>query len=279
MRSSDLSHDRISGTGPGCFFGGEYLDTGRYTSFLFDFDGTLGDDGRLYDGVPELLRALLDRRRRVVVVSNNSQRSGSQISAVIRRESAIDVPAITVCDIAHEQILRDLGPSAVVAVSGATQLRAIIEESSLNAVGLDALRADAVLLGCSPDFCYNDMARVSALACGGARLYCTNRDASRPVGTTVVPETGALVAAIEALCDSPWTVLGKPQPALFLRALELLDAQPAETVMIGDGYTTDIEGATRLGIDCIWANPSGEASHLDTTLVGRVSRGNWGALL
>lgn len=255
------------------------MDTGRYASFLFDFDGTLGDDGCLYDGVPELLRGLLDRRRRVVVVSNNSQRSGSQISAVIRQAIEVDIPAVTVCDIAHERILQDLGPSAVVAVSGSAQLRATIEASSLAAVGLDASGADAVLLGCSPEFCYGAMTRISALARGGAKLYCTNRDASRPVSQTVVPETGALVAAIEAMCDSPWTVLGKPEPALFLRALELLQARPAEAVMIGDGYTTDIEGATRLGIDCIWANPSEQAPHMDSALVGTISGGDWGTLL
>jgi HAD superfamily hydrolase (TIGR01458 family) len=43
-------------------------------------------------------------------------------------------------------------------------------------------------------------------------------------------------------------VTGKPDPAFFQAALSMLDAKPAETVMIGDDIRGDIEGAQSAGL-------------------------------
>ena len=45
----------------------------------------------------------------------------------------------------------------------------------------------------------------------------------------------------------------KPLPAPFRRALELLEAEPAETLMVGDWADRDIKGAKALGIQTAWA--------------------------
>lgn len=44
----------------------------------------------------------------------------------------------------------------------------------------------------------------------------------------------------------------KPDIALYKKALVSLNAQPAETVMIGDTYTNDIEPAMSLGMSTVW---------------------------
>jgi phosphoserine phosphatase len=45
---------------------------------------------------------------------------------------------------------------------------------------------------------------------------------------------------------------GKPDPALFLRALEALGVSPAEAVMVGDTPARDVLGAKRAGIGAVW---------------------------
>jgi putative hydrolase of the HAD superfamily len=45
----------------------------------------------------------------------------------------------------------------------------------------------------------------------------------------------------------------KPDPLPFRKALELLEAEPAEALMVGDWAERDIEGAKRLGIQTAWA--------------------------
>jgi putative hydrolase of the HAD superfamily len=44
----------------------------------------------------------------------------------------------------------------------------------------------------------------------------------------------------------------KPDPAIFHRALDLAEAQPLETVMLGDSLQRDIQGAGALGIRTVW---------------------------
>ncbi|PAV29703.1 haloacid dehalogenase [Virgibacillus profundi] len=47
---------------------------------------------------------------------------------------------------------------------------------------------------------------------------------------------------------------GKPEPAIFAHALELLSVKKEEALMIGDNLNTDILGAVRSGIDSVWVN-------------------------
>jgi putative hydrolase of the HAD superfamily len=47
---------------------------------------------------------------------------------------------------------------------------------------------------------------------------------------------------------------GKPDPAMFHHALERLQLQKEEVIMIGDNLNTDILGASNVGIKTIWIN-------------------------
>ncbi len=49
----------------------------------------------------------------------------------------------------------------------------------------------------------------------------------------------------------------KPRPRIFEVALDLLCAEPAEVVHVGDSLTADVEGASRLGMRTVWVNRTG----------------------
>jgi putative hydrolase of the HAD superfamily len=49
----------------------------------------------------------------------------------------------------------------------------------------------------------------------------------------------------------------KPHASIFVAALEALDVAPEETVMVGDSYEDDIEGARALGIRAILLDRDG----------------------
>lgn len=44
----------------------------------------------------------------------------------------------------------------------------------------------------------------------------------------------------------------KPNPLIFQEALRVNNLQPEEVLMIGDSYTSDVEGARNAGIDQMW---------------------------
>jgi putative hydrolase of the HAD superfamily len=61
---------------------------------------------------------------------------------------------------------------------------------------------------------------------------------------------------VDALVVSEEVGVSKPDPAIFLFALERLDARADETVMIGDSWAADVAGALASGIRPIWLNLS-----------------------
>lgn len=48
--------------------------------------------------------------------------------------------------------------------------------------------------------------------------------------------------------------VSKPDPAFYQQVLEQLGAQPQQTVMLGDDFVADIQGANRVGIPAVWFN-------------------------
>ncbi|MEX2272636.1 MAG: HAD-IA family hydrolase [Vicinamibacterales bacterium] len=62
---------------------------------------------------------------------------------------------------------------------------------------------------------------------------------------------------VDALVVSEAVGWSKPDPRIFIHALNALDAQAGDAVMLGDSWTADIEGALAAGIRAVWFNPAG----------------------
>ena len=69
--------------------------------------------------------------------------------------------------------------------------------------------------------------------------------------------------------------IGKPRPEPFTAALDQLGVTASEAVMIGNSYSSDIQGAANLGMPSIWFNAEGlprpEEGEPPTVEVGSVS--------
>ena len=62
---------------------------------------------------------------------------------------------------------------------------------------------------------------------------------------------------VDALVVSEEAGVSKPDPAIFRMRSTGFDVEPAQSVMVGDSWAADIEGARAAGIRAIWFNPSG----------------------
>ena len=60
--------------------------------------------------------------------------------------------------------------------------------------------------------------------------------------------------------------INKPQPEIFRIALQMNDVTADEAIMIGDSYSSDIQGAKNAGIDQIWLH-EGETDETATYIV------------
>lgn len=228
---------------------------------IFDLDGTLV---RGWSAVPGAVEVLRQAGARAAVLSNNSSHSAAEIA---ERLSAIGLPLpparIVTAGMSAVQLIAREHPRARVMIAGSPSLAAAARACGIRPV---ARGAELVLLGRFPAFGYDDIARIANALRDGARLIVTNPDMSHPgADGRLVPETGALMAAVLACCSSSVdvTVVGKPEPHLFREALARLDAAPADCLMVGDNPLTDGEGARRIGMPSLIVGPGGRASLFD----------------
>ncbi len=63
-----------------------------------------------------------------------------------------------------------------------------------------------------------------------------------------------LAKYVDFLVTSEEVGIEKPHPYMFTRALQKLDCEASEALMIGDSWSKDIVGANAMGIQSIWIN-------------------------
>lgn len=61
-------------------------------------------------------------------------------------------------------------------------------------------------------------------------------------------DAGGVVAALEYSAEVEAAVIGKPSPAIYRAALELVGAEPGDAVMVGDDLPSDLAPAAALGM-------------------------------
>jgi glycerol 3-phosphatase-2 len=108
-------------------------------------------------------------------------------------------------------------------------------------------RADVVVVAAHEGFSYDELRAATRSALRGAPVVALNRDSTFPRDDGIHPGTGALVAAVEYAAGVTAVAVGKPEPQMFLTALDRLGAGRA--LMVGDRLDADVAGAHAAGID------------------------------
>ena len=75
----------------------------------------------------------------------------------------------------------------------------------------------------------------------------------------------ALAEYFDAIVVSGEVGFGKPDGRIYQAMLSRLGAAAQETVMIGDGLHTDVQGARAAGMKTVWVNRAGAAR--DNTII------------
>lgn len=221
----------------------------RAGGILLDWDGCVAIENRI---VPHAVDLILKNIDRIAIVSNNS----SEIPI-----DFVEILKFYGIEIAINRIIL-AGAEALMAVSSDKNARVLLIASErmrayANDLGviLDDQDPDIVLLMRDQEFSYEKLMLAANALRSGARLVVSNADLTHPgANKRVVPETGALLAAVMACTGNPdmdWQLIGKPGPTLFSKACLALGIEASDAVMIGDNPQTDGEGAARAGIPAI----------------------------
>jgi len=213
--------------------------------FLLDLDGTLLCGGRATEGALSFLHAV---RGRFALVSNNSRDTGRSLSAKLRRVG-FDIPPASIVLAGEEAVgfVARQYPGARCLIAASPALRHCARRHGLLPV---MEKAEVVVLGRDIHWNYAKLTLLANEVRRGATLVAVNPDLTHPGSDgQVVPETGALLAAVEAAAGvAAAHVVGKPTALLFLAALDRLGADRRDTIVIGDNPLTDRAGARALGL-------------------------------
>ena len=109
--------------------------------------------------------------------------------------------------------------------------------------------ADVMVMGgASSAFSYDTVNRIFRKVADGAPLVAMHRNHYWRTSRGLELDGGAYVAGLEAAAGVIATVCGKPAPAFFDAALELLGLAAGRAAMVGDDITNDVLGAQASGL-------------------------------
>ena len=221
-----------------------------YDVLLLDLDGCVWVGDEPTPGAVEAVDAVRAAGRAVGFVTNDARRAPEEFVRKLWRlgfKAAMEEVVTVGGALQHVLNLHHSGRTAY--VIGAEAVHRHVTEAGLRVVNgtTFATRAEVVVVAGHEGFDYRELRDAVQAVLRGAELVGAGRDPTFPMPDGLWPASGAVLAAVEAATGhTGWTV-GKPEPQLFLTALDRLGEGRA--LVVGDRLDADVAGAAAAGLD------------------------------
>jgi HAD superfamily hydrolase (TIGR01450 family) len=222
----------------------------RYDQFILDLDGCVWVGGEPTPGVVEALEELRDSGKRFAFATNNAFESGEDLVAQLwkigLRASLGDV--VTVGGAMQHRLAEQHSGRTAYVIGSPPMLRHVGDAGLKVLNGTDlASRAEVVVVAGTTALVYADLRNAIQAVLRGADLLATARDPTYPQPDGLWPGTGAILAAVEYATARKAEIVGKPEPQLFLTAIDRLGE--GSTLVIGDRVGSDLAAAAAASLD------------------------------
>ncbi|ELY52214.1 HAD-IIA family hydrolase [Natronorubrum bangense] len=220
-----------------------------YEAAILDVDGTIVRGEELLPNVTDGLSALDDAGIDRLLFSNNPTRGSDHYGEKLEPHGiAIDSDSVLTSATVSATYLATTHPDERVYLVGSERLETILADAAVELTD-DPERADVVLGSFDKAFSYSALWEALRALDDDVPFYGTDPDATIPVDGGLIPGTGAILAAMEAVAGrEPDAILGKPSTIAATAAMDRLEAAPEQTLVVGDRLNTDIELGNRAGM-------------------------------
>jgi len=214
---------------------------------LLDIDGVLAVSWEPLPGAIDTLSELRLRGLPFRLITNTTTHPRDELATTLR-DAGFDVePAdIVTAVVATAEHLRTHHPGARVFLLSDGDARSDLEGVSL--VGPDEPADVVVIGGGCDDFSYATMNHVFRQLMNGGALIGMHRNMYWATSEGLQLDGGAFIVGLEEAAGTRATICGKPAPAYFNAALEMMGVQAGRAAMVGDDVVNDVLGAQAIGM-------------------------------
>lgn len=219
------------------------LDLQRFRAILFDMDGVLYRGSMLLPGVHELLAYCDEHNIAYACVTNNSTLTAEQYETKLADMGVhIQSVHIVTSSVATRRYLAQHVPrNTGIYYIGMKGLQQALFEDGYYVYTEE--NPAYVVVGADFELTYAKLRTACLAIRAGARFIGTNPDTTFPSEAGIIPGAGSILALLRSATDVEPFIIGKPAPTMFQTASTILNAQPSETLVVGDRLDTDIAGA------------------------------------
>lgn len=237
----------------------------KYQTYLIDLDGTMY---RGKDKIPEaadFVKRLNEANVDYYFLTNNTTKTPQQVADNLVNNHQITATA--------EQVIT---PSLATAGYIKNMFGNEIEDHSAYVIGeyglksaifntgikLNEVTPDVVIVGLDYDVTYHKFEVATLAIKRGAKFIGTNADTNLPNERGLVPGAGSVISLVETAVQHKAKYIGKPEAQIIDFAAQAKGFDPAQAVMVGDNYNTDIKCGLNAGVETLMVY-TGVSTHED----------------
>lgn len=210
-----------------------------YKGYLIDLDGTIYKGRERIPAGERFIQRLQEQVIPYLLVTNNTTRTPQMVQDMLAQQFNIQTPLETIytATMATVDYMKDMNRGQTAYVIGETGLKSAISEAGYIE---DKENPAYVVVGLDSQVTYDMLATATLAIAKGALFIGTNPDLNIPTERGLMPGAGSLVALLEAATRVKPVFIGKPNAIIMNKALDILQVERSEAIMVGDNYLTDI---------------------------------------